>query len=120
MEDRIIILATLKLVDGKLSDLTKAVNELQAHCLKTEDGMLQYDWFLSTEDNTIKVFETYQNSEAVMFHFDNYKPFAPALNDSRVFIRLELFGNASEALLKRVKKASATHYSSIASLNKLS
>jgi len=46
MGDRIIIIATLKLVDNKLTELQKAVKELQEHCLNTEKGMLQYDWYL--------------------------------------------------------------------------
>ena len=42
MEDRIIIIATLKLLENKLSQLEETVKELQEHCLKTEKGMLQY------------------------------------------------------------------------------
>jgi len=65
------------------------------------------------------VFETYANSEAVLFHFDNYKPFAPKLNEARTFVSMEIFGNASEDLRMRVKKINVPHYTSISSLNKL-
>ncbi len=119
MEDRILIIATLKLLDNKLPELQKAVEELQAYCSKTEKGMLQYDWYMSEHTNTIKVFETYTNSDAVLFHFDNYKPFAPKLSQSRVFVSMEIFGNASDALTQRVKKINAEHYTAIAYLNKL-
>ena len=119
MEDRIIIIATLKLLENNLSQLEETVKELQEHCLKTEKGMLQYDWYVSEESNTIKVLETYTNSEAVLFHFDNYKPFAPKLSESRSFVSLEVFGKASDALTERVKKINATHYSAISYLNKL-
>lgn len=119
MKDRIIIIATLKLVESRLTELQQAVKELQAHCLKTEEGMLQYDWYMSEQDDTIKVIETYVNSDAVLFHFDNYKPFAPKLSESRTFVSMEIFGNASEALRQRVKKINVPHYTSIASLNKL-
>ncbi len=119
MKDRITLIATLTLLDNKLAELQEAVEELQAHCMKTEKGMLQYDWYLSENSNTIKVLETYANSEAVLFHFDNYKPFAPRLSSSRTFVSMELFGNASEALKERVKKINAEHFRPIASLNKL-
>lgn len=119
MEDRIIIIATLKLVDNKLPELQQTVQELQEHCLKTEDGMLQYDWYVSEDNTTIKVLETYTNSEAVLFHFDNYKPFAAKLSQARTFVSLEVFGNSSEALRQRVKKINAQHYTAISCLNKL-
>lgn len=119
MTNRIIIVATLKLIDNKLAELQKAVKELQEFCLNTEPGMLQYDWYLSESDNTIKVFETYVNSEAVLFHFDNYKSFTPILSEVRTFVSLEIFGDASENLRSRVKKINAPHYASIATLNKL-
>ena len=55
MEDRIILIATAKLIDNQLPQLQEVVQELQAHCTNTEKGMLQYDWYIS-EDSTIKVF----------------------------------------------------------------
>lgn len=118
MKDRIIIIATLKLVNNKLSELKAVVQELQEHCSRTEKGMLQYDWYVSEETNTIKVLETYTNSEAVLFHFDNYKPFAPRLSEFREFVSLEVFGNSSDALKQRVKKINAQHYTTISYLNK--
>ncbi len=119
MKDRIIIIATLELLNNKLSDLEEVVRELQEHCSQTEEGMLQYDWYVSEDNKTIKVLETYTNSEAVLFHFDNYKPFAPRLSESRAFVSMEIFGHASDALKQRVKKINAVHYSVITSLNKL-
>jgi len=119
MEDRILIIATSKLLDNKLSELQEAVRELQTYCAKTEKGMLQYDWYLSENDDTIKVFETYANSEAVLFHFDNYKRFASQLSESRTFVSMEIFGNASDELTKRVKKINVQHYTSVSCMNKL-
>jgi quinol monooxygenase YgiN len=119
MEDRIILIATLKLLDKRSSELKRVVKCLQEHCAKTEEGMLQYDWYLSDNSDTIKVFETYVHSEAVLFHFDNYKLFAPELNKYRSFVSLEIFGNASEALQQRVQKINAAHFTAISNLNKL-
>jgi len=119
MEDRIIIIATLRLIENKLDQLQKTVIELQNHCSKTEEGMLQYDWYISKETGTIKVLETYNNSEAVLFHFDNYKPFAPKLSEVREFVSLEIYGNASDKLIQRVKKINAEHFKVISFLNKL-
>lgn len=119
MEDRITIIATSKLVANKLTELQEVVQELQIFCSETEKGMLQYDWYISETENTIKVLETYTNSEAVLFHFDNYKTFSSRLNEARSFVSLEIFGNASEALKKRVQKINATHFTAISRLNKL-
>lgn len=119
MEDRIILIATSTLIDNQLPQLQEVVKELQAHCTNTEEGMLQYDWYVSEDSGTIKVLETYTNSEAVLFHFDNYKSFAPRLNELRAFVSLEIFGNASDALKQRVKKINAQHFTAISYLNKL-
>lgn len=114
---RITIIATLKLVDNKLADLKEVVEELQAYCAKTEEGMIQYDWYVSDNSNTLKVIESYKNSEAVLFHFDNFKRFADRLNEVRTFVSLEIFGNASEALKLRVAKINAPHYDVISFFN---
>lgn len=119
MEERIIVIATLELVDDKLSELQAVINELQQHCRQTEDGMLQYDWYKADNSSTIKVLETYVDSEAVLFHFDNYKSFAPRLSEFRTFVSLEVYGTASNALRKRVEKINAIHYSAFATLNRL-
>ncbi len=119
MEDRIIIIATSKLIDNKLAELRTVVKELQEHCSQTEEGMLQYDWYISEHSDILKVIETYANSEAVLHHFDNYKPFAARLSESRAFISLEVYGNASTALRQRLKKINAAHFSAISYLNKL-
>ena len=118
MEDRIIIIATSKLIENKLVELQETVKELQEHCLETENGMLQYDWYVSESSETIKVLETYSNSEAVLYHFDNYKPFAARLSESRSFISLEIFGNASPELKQRVQKINAEHFTAFSYLNK--
>ncbi len=119
MEDRITLIATLKLIDNRVSQLQEVVKELQAYCSETETGMLQYDWYLSENSDTIKVLETYTNSEAVLFHFDNHKSFSSRLSQSRVFVSMEMFGNVSEALRQRVKKINPQHFTAIASMNKL-
>lgn len=119
MENRIIIIATLELLDSKLSELQAEVKDLQAHCRKTEVGMLQYDWYVSESTKTIKVLETYADSEAVLFHFDNYKSFAPRLGEVRKFVSLEVYGSASEELKERVKKINAEHFTSVSYLNRL-
>lgn len=110
MNTKITIIATLRLIDGQLSELTETVKELQAHCIKTEPGMLQYDWYVSEQDDTIRVIETYKDSAAVMHHFDNSKLFSEQLGKSRVFESLEVYGEASEALRERVKKINALHF----------
>ncbi|EDP96435.1 antibiotic biosynthesis monooxygenase [Kordia algicida OT-1] len=119
MKDRITIIATSKLLDDKLSELQEVVQKLQAHCSETEKGMLQYDWYISETDNTVKVLETYTDSEAVLFHFDNYKSFSSRLNEVRSFVSLEIYGNASDALKKRVQKINAQHFTAISHLNTL-
>lgn len=119
MKERIIVIATLKLRENRRTQLQQTVKELQEHCKVTEEGMLQYDWYLSESTGIIKVLETYANSEAVLFHFDNYKPFTSRLSESRDFVSLEIYGDASDQLMQRVKKINAEHYTAISYLNKL-
>ncbi|WP_299465150.1 antibiotic biosynthesis monooxygenase [uncultured Microscilla sp.] len=119
MEDRVIIIATSKLIEGQLPQLQEVIKELQAHCINTEEGMLQYDWYVSEDSSTIKVLETYVNAEAVLFHFDNYKSFASRLGEFREFVSLEVYGKASEELRQKVKKINAEHFMLVSGLNKL-
>ena len=71
-------------------------------------------------DSQKKVLESYTNSEAVLFHFDNLESFKVSLSESRTFVSLEVYGNASEELKERVKKINAEHFTAISYLNKLS
>ena len=72
VEDRIILVATLTLLGKRLPQLKAVVNKWQNHFAKTEEGVLQYDWYLSENLDIIEVFKTYVNSEAVLFYFNNY------------------------------------------------
>ena len=119
MENRIIIIANLELIGGNVSALQEVVQDLQAHCLKTEKGMLQYDWYVAEDKKAIKVLETYTDSEAVLFHFDNCKPFFSRLGEVRTFVGLEIYGDASAELRARVKKINGQHFKVVSYLNKL-
>jgi len=51
-----------------------------------------------------------KNSDAVLFHFNNYAPFRERLAECRSMISLEILGTPSEELKARVSKIQAPFY----------
>ena len=100
MSDIITIVVRSKIVDGKLDELKQVLAELVAHMKETEKDCLSYEWYLYEESMEVMVVERYANSDAVLFHMQNYQQFVPRMEGCRTLLNLSINGNASDTLKK--------------------
>ena len=114
MSTNITIVIRSKPHPGKKEELIKVLQELTDYCIKTEDGQLSYDWYLSSDEETCYVIETYKNEAAVLFHGQNYQPFAERLNACRTNEDMKVFGNISNETSALLKTMNAEIYTRIA------
>lgn len=69
---------------------------------RTEEGTLQYDWFLSDDGQQCVVRETYTSSDAALAHVGHVGPQLGRLVELGGGLKLELFGEPSETLRKEI------------------
>ena len=98
MSESITVLVESEILPGRLDALRDVVDRVIAHCSETEPGMLEYAWFVDEAAGECRVVETYADSDAVLFHFQNYAPFTEGLATCRTMKRLQVLGASSEKL----------------------
>ena len=101
---KIIAIATIEILDGKLEQFKEILVELMDHVSKTEPDTLIYNWYINEEGTICQLIEQYANSEAAMFHAVNYAPFKPRLDECRKVQQLVIYGSLDEnfrAMLKQ-------------------
>jgi quinol monooxygenase YgiN len=93
-------------VSAKFPDIPTAdlaeFKEVAAEALtitKSEQGVLQYDWFFDDEETVCVVLETYQDSEALLAHIANVGDAFGRLVELGGGCELEMFGEPSAQLL---------------------
>jgi quinol monooxygenase YgiN len=96
--EKIHIIARFKIQEGKLEDFKSGAN-LCISATKKETGALLYDWFIDEESRQCTVIETYENSNAVLFHAGNVdEPLSKLI--AMADLSLEVYGNVSKELKK--------------------
>lgn len=65
--------AKFAIKDGKIEEAKKIARTCMAIVKEKEEGkgLLQYDWFFSSDEKECHVRETYKDSDAVMVHMGN-------------------------------------------------
>lgn len=92
------LLVESEILPGKARELREVLARVIAHCGETEPGMLAYDWYIDAQEQECRVVERYADSDAVLFHFENYARFGAQLAACRSLQKLTLLGEPSEAL----------------------
>lgn len=67
--------------------------------VKSEPGVLQYDWFFDDTQTVCVVQETYQDSEALLAHITTMGDVLNALSELGGGCELEMFGDPSPLLV---------------------
>lgn len=94
--EKIHVVVRFKIQEGKLEEFKNG----SAECIevtKKEPGALLYDWFIDEESMICTVIETYNDSEATLFHVGNVNEPLSRLLEITEFSG-EVFGNASKEL----------------------
>ena len=98
MSEKIISVVQSNIVPGKQEELKSLLEEMIEFCRQTEPGLLAYDWYINEAGTTCTVIEQYQDSNALLYHGQNYQRFTEALNQCRTIQSLVINGNVSDQL----------------------
>jgi quinol monooxygenase YgiN len=88
---------------GKLDGFKRQAAECIRQTKEKDKGTLRYDWFLSNDQTTCEILESYVSSDALMEHRENIgaalnKLFAEFADDHRVII----YGAPPEHFVRKV------------------
>jgi len=112
------VLVESEIAPGKASELREVLARVIAHCGESEPGMLAYDWYVDAEEQQCRVVERYADSDALLFHFENYAPFGKELAACRTLKSLTLLGEPSEKLRKALSAMSPPTFGWLAGLER--
>lgn len=110
MSEKLTIVIKSAIKPGKAEQLKAILERVIAHCKATEPGMLVYDWYINADQSECCVIETYESSEALIFHFKNYAHFRPEMEECRDMREVNLLGSPSPQLLEMLGKAQPNVY----------
>jgi quinol monooxygenase YgiN len=100
---------------GKLQDLKNLIAEMVARTKANEPETLTYDWEVSEDGSTGRVFERYANSEAALAHLATFnRDFAERLGTMTDFARFTIYGHPSASLKKAIAGAKPIYFESVA------
>ncbi|MDE0929450.1 MAG: antibiotic biosynthesis monooxygenase [Halioglobus sp.] len=99
MKHAITLMASSDITPGKFSEFKLLLEELVKHCEDTEPGTLAYNYYLNLEETELLSVETFENSDAVIFHALNYSSFAEKISELVTMRKITVCGNCTQQLL---------------------
>lgn len=109
--EHIQLTATLPSIAPADLDEFKRVAGEALELTKSEAGTLQYDWFLSDDETTCVVRETYENSDAILVHIAHVGDLIGQLAQLGGGLEIEAFGTLSPELVEAAAAFQPTVYS---------
>lgn len=92
--------ARMKIREGKLEGFKKQAAECIRQTKENDNGTLQYDWFLSSNQTECEIREVYESSEALVEHKHNLREALGRLFEEFAYDHtVMLFGDPSPQLL---------------------
>lgn len=104
--------AKFELPADKINDVKRIAKECMVIAKEKEagKGLIQYDWFFSTDEKELHVRETYSDSNAVMTHLGNMGELLGQLMQISP-LRGEIYGNLSSEVEDALKGLDIKKYS---------
>jgi len=99
MSQHIILSVDSRIEEGMASQLGEALEQLYKHIDETEPGTLFYTWYIDKAQRRCHVIQHYADGAALLFHLQNYKPFAEKFNALRKVDRVVCCGSIPDSLL---------------------
>jgi len=97
MSDMVSWIIELKLKEGQLDTFKALMTEMVTATQENEAGTLNYEWYLSEDEQSCHVFERYSNSESVMIHLMTFgAKYAEKFLETVDVTKLTLYGNPNE------------------------
>ncbi len=113
MSKSIFLIVESEIAPGKLAELKDVISRVVAHVKATEPNTLLYSWYINEAETELRVVEQYADSDAVLFHGQNYASFAKELADLRTVKRMTVCGEVSKPLKDALSKVGAEFHSHI-------
>ena len=108
------VTAKLNIHDGKLARFKEVAQRCAQTVREKDNGTLQYDWFLSSDQSVCEVREKYRDSSAVLEHMGNLGDTLGELL-SISDLSLEVYGSPSKTLLGALEGLDVKFYSHLIS-----
>jgi len=96
MTTKLLLIIESDIKPGKEQELRDIVHELCDFVERSEPGTLRYDWFISSETQTIRLIEEYESMSAAAFHGTNYAPYREKLDLVRTVRRRTVCGDLTD------------------------
>lgn len=112
---KIAIRGTLSVNDDQRGNVKDVVDRCVARVRESEPKTLQYDWYVSEDGGTCIVFDTYEDSDAALFHMSNLGALVGELVGLGT-LKLEVHGEPSDALVEAIAPMNPTYYKTLALL----
>jgi len=97
MKDHVSWVIELAVKPGQL-DAFKQLMEEMVEGTSSEPGTLNYEWYISEDENTIHLFEKYESSEAMITHVNGFlEKWAARFMGCVDATRFTVYGDPSEA-----------------------
>jgi quinol monooxygenase YgiN len=109
------IIATFTAIAAENLELFKATVSEATELAASEEGTLEYSYFLNADETQCLMIEKYASSEALMAHMGNVGHLMGPLFGSGGSVDVNILGNAPEALIEATRDFQPTMYSLFAS-----
>ena len=112
---KIAIRGTLSVHDSMKDKVKDVVDRCIARVRENEPRTLLYDWYISEDGSKCIVFDTYEDSDAALFHMQSLGPLVGELA-SLGTLELEVHGEPSDQLRETIALMHPTYYNTLALL----
>ena len=98
--DNISWLISANIREGKLSEAKDHFQKMVDKTTADDEFVMDYEFFVNEEEGTVRVYERYPDSSAVMNHMGVVKELLGPLGALIKVSNMEIFGNPDEKVLK--------------------
>ena len=109
------IIATFTAIAPEHRERFKATVRELTELVASEDGTLEYSYYLTADETRCLMIETYASPEALATHMGNVGHLLGPLFESGGSVDVDILGDAPEALIEATKDFQPTMYSFLAS-----
>ena len=110
---KIAIRGILHVHDHKRGEVKAVVDQCIARVRENEPGTLQYDWYISEDGSTCIVFDTYEDSDAALFHMVSLGSLVGELAALGRLV-LDVHGEPSDMLKEAIAVMKPNYYQTLA------
>jgi quinol monooxygenase YgiN len=113
MSDNVFWVLELAIKSGEMDNFKALMGDMVA-ATHDEPGALNYEWFISDDNETCHIYERFADSDAVLVHLGNFganfaKRFVGCVRPTRQIV----YGNLSDEARKAMKGMGAVHMAPI-------